>query len=131
MSVRIKIAGLLAAGALAAVVAACSSGSSGSEATEYQVTVNFTEEVTQDDMDSVGDFLRGFDPDVDFLIQEIFPPIGSARVSTDEEGFCQTVKTDLGARSYVSDVRCEPYVAPADDGDPDEPVSDEPNDIRY
>ena len=129
MTVRKIGAGLIAVTALA-VLAACGSGSSGSEPPTYQVTVGFTEEVTQEDMDSVADFLRGYDEDLDFLIQEIFPPIGSARVATDVEGFCDTVVADLEARSYVRDAGCEPYEAP-NGSDPDEPVSNEPDDSLY
>lgn len=123
---RTKGMGLLVAAALAMLVAACDS--SGSETPEYRVTVNFTEEVTQQDMDAVGDYLRGFDPDLDFLILEIFPPIGSATVATDADGFCETVVPELESRGYVSSASCEPYVEPEDGGDPDEPVTSEPDD---
>jgi hypothetical protein len=96
--------------------------SSGSEAAQYEVTVRFNTTVTQDDLDEAGSLLRTFDDDVDFLIMEIFPPIGRAVLATDAPDFCPTVKTALEAESYVNSVSCRPWQEP-DQTDPDAPIS--------
>ena len=96
--------------------------SSGSEAAQYEVTVQFNTTVTQDDLDEAGAFLRTFDDDLEYLILEIFPPIGQAVVTTEAADFCQMVETELGAKSYVDDVSCGPNVE-TDQADPDKPVS--------
>ncbi|MEX0799982.1 MAG: hypothetical protein WD379_02055 [Dehalococcoidia bacterium] len=122
---------LIVAAAAAALLVACEEssgdesngdGTGGNKTYVYDVRVSFSEEVTQEDMDSVGDFLRGFDPDVDFLIQEIFPPIGVAEVTTDDTGFCDALESELEGKGYVREVTCGPHVEADDSGDPDEPV---------
>ena len=95
---------------------------SGIEGPKYEVSVQFTTEATQGDMDEAGAFLRTFDDELEFLILEIFPPIGRAVVTTEAAGFCQTVKAELGAKSYVGEVSCGPHVE-TDQADPDAPVS--------
>ena len=53
------------------------------ETARYEVAVQFNTSVTQDDLDETGSLLRTFDDDVDLLILEISPPIGScASMST-------------------------------------------------
>ncbi len=116
-------AGLIVAVAVLGVVAGVSSGcGAGGGAPEFEVSVQFTTEATQDDMEEAGAFLRTFDDDLEYLILEIFPPIGRAVVTTEAAGFCQTVETELGAKSYVDEVSCGPHVE-TDQADPDEPVS--------
>ena len=97
-------------------------GSDADETARYEVTVQFNGSVTQQEIDEAGALLRTFDDDVDFLIMEIFPPIGRAVVTTEAADFCQTVETELGAKSYVDEVSCGPHVE-TDQADPDEPVS--------
>jgi len=114
---RVTIAAVVLTGALAL--------SCGAGATKYRVTVHFNTTVTQADMDSVTEYLRGYDKDVDFLIQETFPPTGVATLRTHVDGFCATVKEELESRSYVSSVDCrEASEAPVDS--PEAPVSEEP-----
>ena len=96
--------------------------SNADDTARYEVTVQFNTTVTQDDLDEAGALLRTFDEDVDFLILEIFPPIGRAVVTTEAADFCQTVETELGAKSYVDEVSCGPHVE-TDQADPDAPVS--------
>ncbi len=116
-------AGLIVAVAIVGVVAGVPSGcGSGDDARRFDVSVQFTTEATQDDMFDVGAFLRTFDDDLEFLILEIFPPIGQAVVTTEAADFCQTVETELGAKSYVDEVSCGPHVE-TDQADPDAPVS--------
>jgi hypothetical protein len=93
-----------------------------SSVTEYQVTVSFNETVTQPDMDAVHDLLREYDEDVDFLIQESFPPTGVAYLKTDDEEFCSTIEAELSGRSYVRDVTCGERPEPVEDGG-DTPVA--------
>ena len=84
--------------------------SGGSGAAQYEVTVRFNSSVTQDDIDEAAALLRTFDDDVEFLIMEMFPPVGRAAVTAGTSGFCQAVAAELGARSYVNDVSCRPLV---------------------
>ncbi len=46
----------------------------------------------------------------------------SVQFTTEAAGFCQTVETELGAKSYVDEVSCGPQVETGQ-ADPDEPVS--------
>jgi hypothetical protein len=97
-------------------------GSDADETARYEVTVQFNTTVTQDDLDEAGSLLRTFDDDVDFLIMEIFPPIGRAVLATDAPDFCRTVEAALEAKSYVDGASCRPWQEP-DQADPDAPVS--------
>ena len=106
---------------LAMFAAACEDG-----ATTYIVTVGFNESVTQADMDEVDAYLRTFDDDLDFLIQESFPPTGVATVETDEADFCPTVEAELKAKPYVRDVTCAEEGADVPVSSPDEPVEATP-----
>lgn len=106
---------------LSALAVACGRDST----TEYRVTVSFNETVTQADMDSAAEYLRAFDDDLDFLIQESFPPTGVATLKTDADDFCEAVEAELESRSYVSGVDCtEGNETPVES--PDAPVSDGP-----
>ena len=109
--------------AVLGVVAGVSSGcGSGDDARRFDVSVQFTTEATQDNIFDAGAFLRTFDDDLEYLILEIFPPIGRAVVTTEAADFCQTLETELGAKSYVDEVSCGPHVE-TDQADPDAPVS--------
>ncbi len=99
-------------------------GSNADETARYEVTVQFNTTVTQDDLDEAGALLRTFDDDVDFLIMEIFPPIGRAVLATDAPDFCQTVKANLEAKRYVDGVSCGPWMGNSG-GDGDAPVTTE------
>ncbi len=119
------VAGLLIiVGAVLGTVVAISlvQRSNADETAQYEVTVQFNTTVTQDDLDEAGSLLRTFDDGVDFLVMEIFPPIGRAVLTTDATGFCQMVETELGAKSYVDGASCRPWQEP-DQADPDAPVS--------
>lgn len=101
------------------------------EAARYEVTVNFNTSVTQDDIDEVGGLLRVYDEDLDFVVLEIWPPIGRALLATDMPDFCQTVEAELGAKSYVDDVKCgsaavETPVAPPSEVTATPPVAETP-----
>ncbi len=89
---------------------------------QYEVTVRFNTSATQDDLFEAGALLRTFDDDVDFLIMEIFPPIGRAVLTTDAPGFCPTVKAALEAERYVDGASCRPWQEP-NEAEPDTPVS--------
>ncbi len=97
-------------------------GSSSIEGPKYEVTVRFNTTVTQDGLDEADSLLRTFDDDLEFLIMEIFPPIGRAVLATDVPDFCPTVKAALEAKSYVNSVSCRQWQEP-DQTDPDAPVS--------
>lgn len=78
------------------------------EAPQYEVTVQFNTSVTQDDIDEAAALLRAYDEDLEFLIMEIWPPIGRALLATNVPDFCQTVEAELEAKSYVDGVSCGP-----------------------
>jgi hypothetical protein len=121
---RIAAGLLIIVGAVLGTVLAISlvQRSDADETARYEVTVQFNSTVTQDDLDEAGSLLRTFDADVDFLIMEIFPPVGRAVLATDAPDFCQTVEAQLEAKSYVNSVSCQPWQEP-DQADPDAPVS--------
>ncbi len=91
--------------ALAVVTMACNGG--GATETEYEVTVEFNTSVMQDGIDEVEAILRRFDDDLEFLIQESFPPTGRAFLETDAVDFCPTVEAELEAKSFVDAVLCQ------------------------
>ncbi len=97
-------------------------GSDADETARYEVTVQFNGSVTQQEIDEAGALLRTFDDDVEFLVMEIFPPIGSAVLTTDATGFCPTVEAALEAKSYVDRATCQPWQEPSE-AEPDAPVS--------
>ena len=95
--------------------------------TMYTVDVQFNETVTDADLDEAGALLRAYDEGLDFIIMEIFPPIGSATVETDAPDFCATVVDEVEAKSYVRSVECLLAIE-VDDGDvdPNAPVAATP-----
>ena len=104
-----------------------SQASDGDTTARYEVTVRFNNSVTQDDIGEVGALLRSFDEDVEFLVMEIFPPIGRAVLATDVPDFCRTVQAELDAEGYVASASCRPWQEPdqaePDQAEPDAPVS--------
>jgi hypothetical protein len=76
------------------------------EAARFEVTVKFNTSVTQDDIDEVGELLRAYDEDLDFVVMEIWPPIGRALLATNVPDFCQTAEAELEAKIYVDDASC-------------------------
>lgn len=78
----------------------------------YDVTVYFNESVTQSDMDEVQQLLRFYDPNVNVLILESFPPIGRATVVTEFPAFCDAIVGVLEAKSYVTTLSCFPSPVP-------------------
>jgi cell division septation protein DedD len=76
------------------------------EAARFEVTVNFNTSATQDDIDEVDELLRAYDEDLDFVVMEIWPPVGRALMATNVPDFCQTVEAELEAKSYVDDASC-------------------------
>ena len=105
-----------------ALVISLVKGSNADETTRYEVTVQFNSSVTQQDIDEAGALLGAYDDDLEFLIMEIFPPIGRAVLATDAPDLCSTVKAALEAESYVDDVSCGPHIE-TDQEEPDAPVS--------
>ncbi len=108
---------------LVLIAAACGGGSA--NGTEYRVVIHFNETVTQAD-DETAEILGAYDDDLEYLVQESFPPTGVARLRTDAVDFCETVEFQLEAKSYVSDVECSVYEEPPASASPEEPVSSEP-----
>ncbi len=96
--------------------------SDGDATARYEVTVQFSRSATQQDIGEAGALLRSFDEDVEFLVMEIFPPIGRAVMTTAEPDFCRTVQAELEAESYVDSASCRPWQEP-DQAEPDAPVS--------
>ena len=75
----------------------------------FQVTIRFNTSYTQEDIDEVDAFLRTFDDDLEFIILEIFPPIGSVTLTLETSDECWTIETQLEAKSYVDGVTCESW----------------------
>ncbi len=129
---RVTAGMLIAFGAVLGILLGISliRASGGNGAAEFEVTVRFNTSVTQDDLDEAGALLRTFDDDVEFLIMEIFPPVGHAVLVTDgyvgrprdASDFCQTVQAELEAKRFVDSVSCQPWQEP-DQAEPDTPVS--------
>ena len=88
----------------------------------YEVTVNFNTTVTQEDIEEAEALLRTYDSDVDFIIMEIFPPIGRALLESESDP-CSAITAQLESESYVESVACGPAL-PNDitDADLDAPV---------
>ncbi len=91
---------------------ACDSGT-------FEVTVQFNESVTQDNIDEVGALLGEYDSGVTFVVMEIFPPIGRAELTLETLDECSTIEAQLEAESFVTSVTCGP--APEDGAQQDEP----------
>jgi len=113
----------LAVGVVLLLVAGTGAVCVGDDATEYVVTVRFNETVTQADMDEVAAFLRAYDDDLDFLIQESFPPTGVAYAETGDESFCAAVESELEAKTYVESVTCAERGEQTPVESPDQPVA--------
>ena len=82
---------------------------SGDDSNYFQVKVQFNTSVTQDHIDEADAFLRTFDDDLEFIIMEISPPIGSVLLDLETSDECSTIEAQLEAESYVAGVSCEPW----------------------
>lgn len=123
-TVRIAMIGTFAAGvAVLGIIIGLALANAGDDGGEkYAVHINFNEEYTEADLSEAADILRTFDPDVDMMILESFPPQGAAIIESDDESVCDAVEAAFEAKTYVRTVSCQPYV-PVTDGSGDEPVS--------
>ena len=88
----------------------------------YEMTVVFNTSVTQEDLLDAEDILRGSFDELEFFIQESFPPTGRAFLGAAGPDDCLVVASLLEAQSYVDSASCE---ASADDG----PVDDVPGTV--
>ncbi|MCH8025439.1 MAG: hypothetical protein IH866_01475 [Chloroflexi bacterium] len=93
----------------------------------YEVVVRYNTSVTQPDLDETAGFLRGFDADLEFLVQESWPPTGVANLQTDTPNFCDAIFDELASRSYINDFSCGPQEKFDGDADPDSPVTNLPD----
>ena len=107
---------------LAVVAGGCGDGANDA-AIRYEVTVRFNTSVTQDDLDEVDAILKSYDEDLEYLIQESFPPTGRAFLASDAPDFCPTVESELEPKTYVDEVLCGEYKEPPPSSNPDEPVT--------
>ncbi len=73
----------------------------------FQVTVQFNTSYTQDNIDEAAAFLRTFDDELEFVVMEILPPIGSAVLDLETSDECSTIEAQIEAKSYVAGVTCE------------------------
>jgi hypothetical protein len=105
-------------------VAAVPTGSS----IAYDLRIVFNDTVTQAHLDETAATFTDIAPDSEFLVQESFPPVGVARVTTDMASFCADIEAKFESLSYVSDVTCGTAGAgPVVPGAPDGPVSSAPS----
>lgn len=95
----------------------------GEAAAQYRVTISFNEDAVQADIDELGELLASYDEGVEYLIQESFPPTGTAVVATDVDDFCAEILPEIENRSYVTVGSCGPQLEPGD-LDHDDPVPD-------
>ena len=93
---------------------------------QYRVVVSYNTSVTQLDLDETAEFLRGFDADLEFLIQESWPPTGVANLQTDAPNFCDAIFDELASQSYITDFSCNPQQVSDGDAAPDAPVTNLP-----
>jgi hypothetical protein len=91
----------------------------------FDLTVAFDESVTQADQRLAEEVVREIDADADFVIQESFPPVGRASITTGDDEACAALTEELMNVHGVANVRCEP-AQQGGTGDPDEPVSSSP-----
>ena len=78
------------------------------DAGTYQVVVSYNTSVTQPDLDDTDEFLGSFDADLEFLVQESWPPTGVANLQTDTPNFCDAIFDELASRSYIENFSCGP-----------------------
>jgi len=88
----------------------------------YDVSVDFTQAVTQAEIDNVTAIIQSVDPDAEVLVLERFPPAASATVNTDDAEACAILEEQLLNAASVAKVSCGPAL---DDVpvDPDAPVT--------
>jgi len=91
----------------------------------YNVRIAFDETVTQADLDAAEEVVRAVDLDAEYLIQESFPPVGRASITSDDPEACALLEEELRNVSAVTDVTCA-EAQQTGGGDPDEPVSSSP-----
>lgn len=103
-------------------LALADAGDDGGE--KYAVHISFNETYAEADITEAADILRTFDPGVDMMVLESFPPQGAAIIESDDEGVCGAVEAAFEGKTYVSDVSCVPYV-PVTGGSGDEPVTND------
>jgi hypothetical protein len=104
---------------------ACSDEGDASDASDYRVTVRFNETVTEADQNEAAEIVAGYDEDVDFLLQESFPPTGVATLQSTDPDVCSNIQSDFEGKTYVDGVDCG--APPATSENPDEPVSSTPS----
>ncbi|MEX0786376.1 MAG: hypothetical protein WD939_07065 [Dehalococcoidia bacterium] len=93
----------------------------GPGAVTYTVVVTFDESVEQAGIDRTDEIVRSAGPDAEYVIQESFPPVGRASVTSGEDEVCSVLTEQLMDVDGVGDVSCEE--AQTGGGAPDEPVS--------
>lgn len=123
-TVRIAIVGsvVILVAAIVAIVGLALVDAGDDETEKYSVHISFTRVYTEADITEAADILGTFDPDVDMMILESFPPQGSAIIESDDEDVCDEVEAALEEKAYVGSVSCVPYTEPDPDAG-DEPVS--------
>lgn len=93
---------------------------------QYRVVVSYNTSVTQPDLDETDAFLGEFDADLEFLVQESWPPTGVANLQTDTPNFCDAIFDELASQSYITDFSCNPQQV-FDGGIEDMPVTNLPD----
>jgi hypothetical protein len=109
--------------AVAAAALALTGG--GEDGPSYEVTVQFTTDATQSDIDATDGILRAYDRNLSYLLQETFPPTGRASLRSNVSAFCDTVRRKLEALAGVGSATCRLATTPVL-GSPDAPVSSTP-----
>lgn len=99
---RMRLLLLAVSGLLAALLAGC-----GEKALAYDVVVAFNEQYTDASLQETDAILRSYDPGIDVLLQESFPPVARTVIHSSIEGFCDDLRSKLEVKPYVERVECE------------------------
>ena len=84
---------------IAVIVAACGGGGDSADPSPQQeVTINFTTDATENDIDVVRDVLRTHGDLLEYLVMESFPVVGRAFLRSNSIEFCREVVTALEVR---------------------------------
>jgi hypothetical protein len=97
----------------------------GEDGPSYEVSVLFTTDATQSDIDATDGVLRAYDRNLSYLLQETFPPTGRATLRSNVSAFCDMVVRQIERVPGVGSATCGLATTPVP-GSPDVPVSSTP-----
>lgn len=96
------------AATLALIVALSLAACSGDPAPRYNVTVSFNDRYTDAGGDEVSSVIMEYDEGADIRLQESFPPVLRATVSSRRADLCDEMLRRIGSRPDVASMDCQP-----------------------